>query len=80
MTKDEIDEIVERQQAARHRKPDDRELRMRQIRNVLNIVFMVIAVVGVAVYLGGNQTTGIYVFIASMPFKLIEVAIRILKL
>ena len=63
-----------------HQKPDGRELRMRQVRNVLNIIFMVVAVVGVGIYLSGNTTTGLYVFIGSMPFKIIELAIRMLKL
>ena len=80
MTKNEIDEIVERRQAMNHQKPDGRELRMRQVRNVLNIIFMVVAVVGVGIYLSGNTTTGLYVFIGSMPFKIIELAIRMLKL
>lgn len=80
MTMDEIDEIVEQRQAERHRKPDNREFKMRQIRNVLNIIFMVVAVVGVGLCLGGKQTIGTYVFVASIPFKFAEVAIRILKL
>ena len=80
MPKDEIDQIVDRQKTLHHKRQDDRELKMRQIRNVLNIIFMVAAVVGVIVYLNGNRTTGIYIFIGSMPFKLVELAIRLLKL
>ncbi len=79
MTMDEIDEIVQRQQAERHRRPDVNRLRTQQLRNVLNIIFMAVAVVGVGIYLSGKTLVGTYVFLASMPFKLVEVAIRILK-
>lgn len=80
MTSDEIDKIIERQQAANHRRPDERKIKIRNIRNVLNIIFMIIAVVGVIIYLTGDKTIGLYVFIVSIPFKFIEVAIRILRL
>ena len=47
MIKDEIDEIVERQQAQHHGRPNERQLKMKKIRNWLNIAFMVIAMAGV---------------------------------
>ena len=36
---------------------------------MLNIIFMVVAVVGVGLCLAGKQTIGTYVFVASIPFK-----------
>lgn len=80
MIKDEIDEIVERQQAQHHGRPNERQLRMKKIRNWLNIAFMVIAMAGVIIYLAGNMTIGLYVIIASLPFKFVDAAIRILRM
>lgn len=80
MIKDEIDEIVERQQAQHHGRPSERQLKMKKIRNWLNIAFMVIAMAGVIIYLAGNMTIGLYVIIASLPFKFVDAAIRILRM
>ena len=80
MIKDEIDKIVERQQAQHHGRPNERQLKMKKIRNWLNIAFMVIAMAGVIIYLAGNMTIGLYVIIASLPFKFVDAAIRILRM
>lgn len=80
MIKDEIDEIVERRQAQHHGRPNERQLKMKKIRNWLNIAFMVIAMTGVIIYLAGNMTIGLYVIIASLPFKFVDAAIRILRM
>lgn len=80
MIKDEIDEIVERQQDQHHGRPNERQLKMKKIRNWLNIAFMVIAMAGVIIYLAGNMTIGLYVIIASLPFKFVDAAIRILRM
>lgn len=80
MIKDEIDEIVERQQALHQRRHNDRQLKIRRIRNILNIAFMVLALAGVTIYLIGHRDMGLYIIIASLPFKFIDAAIRILKL
>ena len=41
---------------------------------------MVIAMAGVIIYLAGNMTIGLYVIIASLPFKFVDAAIRILRM
>ena len=49
------------------------------IRNVLNIIFMVLAVVGVVIYLcADNSTIGVYVILAAMVFKMVECCLRML--
>ncbi len=77
---DEIDRIVEQRLSERHNKPDNKALTLRKARNVLNLVFMLGAVAGITVYLSGNRTMGTYIVLAAMVFKIIEAAIRILRL
>lgn len=50
------------------------------IRQWLNIIFMVGAVVGVAVYLlADTNTPGIIIILASMVFKMIESLLRFIR-
>jgi len=49
---------------------------MFKVRNVLNIVFMVGAIVGVAIYCLHNHDTGIMVVLSSMVFKIAECCLR----
>ena len=48
-------------------------------RNILNIIFMILAVVGVVIYVWGNEQIGIYVVLTSMAFKITECCLRMLK-
>lgn len=59
-----------------HHKPEtpDRTLRLR---NVLNIIFMLLAVAGVAVFLTVDSQRGIIVILVAMGVKIVESAIRI---
>ena len=53
-----------------------------QIRNILNIIFMIGAVVGVILFLQKNEQThmlGLYIILISMCFKIAESALRMLK-
>lgn len=49
------------------------------IRNVLNIIFMAGALVGVVVYACGSKEIGMYIVLGAIPFKIAEAAIRMLK-
>ena len=50
------------------------------LRNTLNIIFMVLAIVGVALYYFYPETNiGIYIIFAGMACKLVESCIRMLK-
>lgn len=53
---------------------------MRLLRNILNIIFIIGALIGMFLYYKGNTETGTIVIIVAMAFKLIEVVIRLLKL
>lgn len=52
----------------------------RTIRQWLNIIFMVCAIIGVALYVMHTpQSTGIIVVLVAMVFKIIECALRFIK-
>lgn len=75
----QIEEMVERQ--LHHRRPDDdsRERLMLQIRNLLNIVFMIMAVAGAVVYAKYDIVVGGWLIGAAVVVKTVEVAIRLFK-
>jgi hypothetical protein len=47
-----------------------------KLRNLLNIIFMIGAVAGVALYFLVSQTIGTIVILAAIVFKIIECCIR----
>lgn len=67
-------------------RPEHRRLRSSDrdrfflLRNVLNIIFMIGAVVGVIVYLTASDTTmGTIIVLAAMMFKIAECCIRFIR-
>ena len=53
-----------------------------KIRNILNIIFMIGAVVGVILYLQKNEqrhNLGLYIILISMCFKIAESSLRMIK-
>ena len=46
------------------------------IRNILNLIFMIVAVVGVIIYLKDDQTKGTIVILIAMCFKMAEASMR----
>lgn len=49
------------------------------IRNWLNIIFMIMAVVGVICYLTKDRMTGTYIIMVAMCFKIAESSLRMMK-
>ena len=49
------------------------------LRNILNIIFMVVALIGVVVYFFGNQNTGTIIILIAMAFKIVECVFRFMK-
>ena len=47
-----------------------------KLRNLLNIIFMLGAIVGLVIYFLGHQQTGIIVIFFAMVFKMAESTIR----
>ena len=51
-----------------------------QIRNWLNIIFMIMAVIGVIFYITKkNDMTGTYIILIAMCFKIAESSLRMIK-
>jgi hypothetical protein len=53
---------------------------MRLFRNILNIIFIFGALIGMYIYYKGDTETGTIIIIVAMAFKFVEVIIRLLKL
>lgn len=62
-----------------HRKPDDGRGPFFMLRQIFNILFMVLGVIGAYMYFKGNEAMGIVVFIIAMAFKMAECALRFVK-
>lgn len=65
---------AENNQPRRHRRPADRYL---LLRNVLNIIFMLGAIAGVAVYMLADSSVGTIVILVAMAFKIVECVFRL---
>jgi hypothetical protein len=57
-----------------HKKPKADFVRTR---NILNLIFMLGAIVGVIFYLFANENIGIIIILVAMGFKLVECALRL---
>ncbi len=54
-------------------------MRLDVIRNWLNIIFMLGAIVGLLFYFNHHKETGIYIILVSMVIKFAEAALRMFK-
>lgn len=65
----------------RHRMaPVEDRGQLHQVRQVLNLLFILGAIVGMVLYFKVNRDTGTYVLIGACVFKFVEVTLRIMKL
>ena len=62
----------------RHRRQHDDD-NMLKFRNVLNIIFMIGAVIGVIWYLTKDRMVGTYIILIAMCFKIAESSLRMMK-
>lgn len=63
----------------RHHRREPHEDKYFKIRNILNIIFMLGAVVGMAVFYFGTRTTGTIIIITAIAFKVIECFFRLIR-
>ena len=63
----------------RHRYEDEPQDKYRMLRQWLNILFIIGAIVGVAVFYKYDSEKGTIVIIAAMVLKFIECALRLMK-
>lgn len=62
-----------------HHRPDKHEGdRFFRVRNILNTLFMVGAIIGIIIYLSASHNIGIVIILVSMVFKAIECVLRFL--
>jgi hypothetical protein len=61
-------------------RPFKDEGRTYQLRQWMNIVFILSAIVGMIVYFTASQTVGLYIIGGSCVLKFIELTLRMLKL
>lgn len=73
---EELEEMHSRHAVREHRKPIPHP----RLRFVLNVIFMVAAIVGVTWYFVSDHYTGTIIVLTGMAFKFIELVIRIFKL
>lgn len=60
-------------------KEDEKQDKYLMLRQILNIIFMLGAVVGVLLYFYQNKTIGTIVIAVAMFFKMVECVFRLLK-
>ncbi|UKK47046.1 hypothetical protein L6475_07275 [Prevotella sp. E9-3] len=59
---------------------DDRQSdRFYKLRQILNLVFLIMSVVGIVMWFYGSRDMGIYVLIIGTIFKFAELSLRIIK-
>lgn len=66
----------ERRLEHRHEERKDRYI---VLRNILNLIFMVGAIIGVIVYYKWSHDTGTIIILVSMIFKIVECVSRFMK-
>lgn len=62
-----------------HQRDEQNTDRLLPVRNILNLIFMVGAIIGVALYFFSNKTVGIVVILCAMVFKMAECCLRFFR-
>lgn len=68
----------EHQPMRQHKRGDNPDQYI-HIRQWLNIIFMLGAIVGLCVYFFGDKTVGTYFVLVAMLFKMVECVLRFIK-
>ena len=63
-----------------HLRPIEEGGSLRGLRQWLNFIFIIVAIVGMAWYMVADHNTAIYIMIGAVVFKFIELTLRIAKL
>ncbi|MGN1264178.1 MAG: hypothetical protein ACI4TW_09070 [Prevotella sp.] len=65
-------------QQHRHKQETERDPLL-MVRNIMNVIFMIGAIVGVIFYLSYDKITGTYIILGAMAVKIAESALRLLR-
>lgn len=78
MEKEKVDKIAEETlERPIHHSKEEIPKRYLALRNILNIIFMIGALVGLLIYLFSDEFSGTIVIMAAMAIKIIESVLRI---
>ena len=64
----------------RHEQEQDQRGKFYQTRQMLNVLFILLAISGIALWLSYSREMAAYILIAAVGFKFIELSLRIMKL
>lgn len=64
----------------RHDNKEKRRIQMLRLRNILNTIFILGAVAGMAYYFFKDENIGTIIILVAMGFKITETSIRLLKI
>ena len=78
MTEESTEQLAKKPERE-HLRPEREKDPYMKLRQWLNIIFMIGAVAGMAVYFLADNTIGTYIILTSMVFKIIECVLRFLK-
>lgn len=73
------DEMLEVKRPERHHRRSPQDDKYFKIRNILNLIFILGAMAGMAVFYLKDTTTGALIIITAMAFKLAECCFRFLR-
>lgn len=62
------------------RRREERQYKIKMIRNILNLIFMLMAIAGMAYYFFGDKYVGTIIILVAMAFKMVESSMRMLKI
>jgi len=74
-----MESFEERRASSRQHKNNDNKDKFFVIRNILNSIFIIGAIVGMLVYFFSNQTVGTIIILAAMALKLVECCLRMMR-
>ena len=80
LTPDNEEETSAVRRPMRHRRADNTTDKYFKLRNILNIIFMLGAVVGVCLYLWKDSTVGTIVILGAVVVKMVECCFRLIRL
>lgn len=76
---DDSDEVIVVRSRRHHEKPVDERGRFFVLRQILNLIFMIVGVAGVVITFTVGHMHGAIIFIIAMSFKMAECVLRYLK-
>ncbi|MBO5156250.1 MAG: hypothetical protein J6C05_03845 [Prevotella sp.] len=83
MTTDEQemhDTPIGRARQREERRREERLHKIKMIRNILNLIFMLMAIAGMAYYFFADKYVGTIIILVAMAFKMVESSMRMLKI